>query len=413
MRVIIVSYYFPPLGLAGTARPLALANFFAARGDEVFVVTVKPIAYPAHDNSMEAEIDKRVNVIRVGSTDPARLSRFLPLGLIKKMLGRSTQQSAAATLFPDSKVGFAAPAARAVKSLVDASEPSLVITTSPPVSAHLVGIEAADLKSVRWISDWRDVWSSLPFADGDDAKMQRAEALQKQIVNAAMLVTTTSPKTAETFASKYGAATKTMFVPNGFLEDDFHEPVEMLPQTIGLYGTLNHLVGFEQIGDWLGEYSRRHASRDLRVCHTGYLDLPDVKKILNRNSLEQKFSSSGYLPHKESVAAIRRTAVNVIGLSSEFDTSFVVPSKLWEMLRAEPPLIAVLPQGNAARSILEERKFSGVVVVDTAEQFAGALAEFLGNSESSRGLRSIEMMREYQWQVQFTRLAQRIDEMMK
>ena len=83
MRVIIVSYYFPPLGLAGTARPVALANFFAARGDEVSVVTVKPIAYPAYDKSMETEIDKRVNVIRVGSTDPARLSRFLPLGLIK------------------------------------------------------------------------------------------------------------------------------------------------------------------------------------------------------------------------------------------------------------------------------------------------------------------------------------------
>ena len=412
MRVIIISYYFPPLGLAGTARPLALANFFAARGDEVIVVTVKPIAYPAYDKSMETEIDKRVSVIRVGSIDPARLSRFLPLRLIKKMLGRSAQQSAAATLFPDSKVGFAAPAARAVKSLVDEGVSNLVITTSPPVSAHLVGIEAASQDNVRWIADWRDVWSSLPFADSDDAKMQRAKALQEQIVNAAMLVTATSPKTAETFARKYDAAAKTMFVPNGFSEDDFREPVEMLPQTIGLYGTLNHLVGFEQIAEWLGEYSR-HASGDFRVCHTGYLDVPDIEKIMKSNSLEQKFSSSGYLPHRESVAAMRRSAVNVIGLSSEVDTSFVVPSKLWEMLRAEPPLIAVLPKGNAARTILEERKFPGVIVADAAEQFAGALAEFLGNSEESRGLRNAEMMREFQWKEQFNRLAQRIDEMMK
>ena len=76
MRVLVVSYYFPPLGLAGTARPVALANFLAARGHEVFVISVKAIAYPAYDDAMEAQIDPRVRVIRVGSSPIRRASNI-------------------------------------------------------------------------------------------------------------------------------------------------------------------------------------------------------------------------------------------------------------------------------------------------------------------------------------------------
>ncbi len=117
MRVLIVSYYFPPLGLAGTARPVALANFFASRGDEVFVVSVKPISYPAHDKVMESQIDPRVQVIRVGSTDPARIQHFLPMLSLKKLLGGKTKSALASSMFPDSKIGFAPGATKAVAEI--------------------------------------------------------------------------------------------------------------------------------------------------------------------------------------------------------------------------------------------------------------------------------------------------------
>ncbi|MGB5105599.1 MAG: glycosyltransferase [Candidatus Zixiibacteriota bacterium] len=413
MRIIVVSYYFPPLGLAGTARPLALANFFAARGDEVFVVTVKPISYPALDKSMEEQIDRRVTVVRVGSTDPARVSRFLPILWLKKILGKSAQKSVASTLFPDSKFGFVPGAVRAVKKLLVHDGATVVITTSPPVSAHIVGIEAARQPHVKWIADWRDIWSSLPFVDDGGERMAKAEALQKAIVESASLVTATSPKTAAALAQKYQIETKTMFIPNGFSEDDFREQIRPEPVTIGVYGTLNHLVGFEQVADWLGEYGRSNGAREFQLRHVGHLDLPELEKVLTRNSLSEKFSSTGYMPHQQSLNLIRSSAVNLIALSGEHDTSYVVPSKLWELLRAEAPLIAILPKGNAAREILEERKFPGVWIVDTAAEFAAALVETIDVNSKCRGLRGAGDFSEFEWKAQFARLAQRIDGLTK
>jgi glycosyltransferase involved in cell wall biosynthesis len=408
MRIIIVSYYFPPLGLAGTARPLALANYFAALGNEVFVVSVKPIAYPAHDESMLTQLDHRITVVRVGSTDPARLQRFLPVISLKRLLSRSAKSAAAATMFPDSKIGFVPAATRAVKRLLSPDERTLLITTSPPISAHLVGLACADESQVNWIADFRDIWSSLPLSAADSERYQKADNLLREVIGRAALVTATSPRTANTFAHNYAATSKTIFLPNGYSESDFQQTGQLEKSTIGLYGTLNDLVGFDRLAHWLGQSHQFKLQFDLKLSHIGHLDLPNLKGILSKSGLEDQFVSSGYLPHHDAVTAIRRNAVNIVSLSDQSDTSYIVPSKLWELLRAEPPLIAVLPRSNAAREILAEKKFAGVWIVDNGDELNSALESILAAPEKYRSLRTVAACSEFEWQNLFARLSDRI-----
>jgi hypothetical protein len=96
--------------------------------------------------------------------------------------------------------------------------------------------------------------------------------------------------------------------------------------------------------------------------------------MLARYGMHNDFVSIGYLPHYESIQAVRCHAANIIMLSDELDTSYIIPSKLFELLRAEPPLIAILPPGNAARLLLEEYDFSDVFVIDNAAELGNALA---------------------------------------
>lgn len=408
MRVIIVSYYFPPLGLAGVARPVALANYLARQGREVFVVSVRPIAYPAFDRVMESQIDPRVQIVRVGSTDPARLQHFLPLGPLKRILGKGKTSKLAASMFPDSKVGFVPGAVSAVEKLIAATAESLLITTSPPVSAHLVGLKCCESKSVTWLADFRDIWSSLPYTGKDREEQGRADALLQDIIGKASLLTATSPKTATSFANKGASSEKVLFVPNGFAENDFTVPADVDNGVVGLYGTLNHLIGFERLAHWLGEFAGMPGAPNINLRHTGYLDLPNIEEILKNSGLTERFRSTGYLPHPEAVAAVRRSAVNLLALSEDYDTSYVVPSKLWELLRAEPPLIAILPPGNAARTILEEHSFPGVWIADSREQFAVAMQQAIDTSHRCRGVRNARHYGDFEWTALFTRLTHRL-----
>jgi hypothetical protein len=98
--------------------------------------------------------------------------------------------------------------------------------------------------------------------------------------------------------------------------------------------------------------------------------------------MQNDFLSVGYLPHHESIQAIRCHAANIIMLSDELDTSYIIPSKLFELLRAEPPLLAILPPGNAARLLLEEYDFSDVFVIDSAAELGDALNRLRSHSST-------------------------------
>ena len=45
-RVLLISYYFPPLGLAGSGRPAQLFRGLPEKGIDCHVLTVKPAAQP-------------------------------------------------------------------------------------------------------------------------------------------------------------------------------------------------------------------------------------------------------------------------------------------------------------------------------------------------------------------------------
>ncbi|MGH7455513.1 MAG: hypothetical protein ACRENG_29435, partial [bacterium] len=103
-RVLLVAYYFPPLGMGGTQRVAKWVKYFLRLGWEVTVLTVKPIAYYAFDDSLLDEL-KGARIIRTGSLDPARL-----LYLFRRKKARRANGKGGSTswlywfLTPDAKI---------------------------------------------------------------------------------------------------------------------------------------------------------------------------------------------------------------------------------------------------------------------------------------------------------------------
>ena len=82
-KVLVVAYYFPPLGLSGVQRTLKFVKYMKNYNWEPTVVTSGNVAYFAHDNSLQKELsDTGIKVIRVsGSREPNSI--FAKLGTIK------------------------------------------------------------------------------------------------------------------------------------------------------------------------------------------------------------------------------------------------------------------------------------------------------------------------------------------
>jgi hypothetical protein len=64
-RVLIVAYFFPPLGGGGVHRPLGWARHLPALGWDVTVLASGPAGYWIHDESLSAHVPARTEVKRI------------------------------------------------------------------------------------------------------------------------------------------------------------------------------------------------------------------------------------------------------------------------------------------------------------------------------------------------------------
>lgn len=159
-NVLIISYYVPPLGRGGVKRVTKFAKYLKQFGWNPIILSVKPIAYYAFDETLERELEG-VPVIRTESLDLARILRIFGKKTIKPSfftegLSRSLLN---ALIFPDAKlpwVPFAIAEGTKLKRTI--LRPSIIFSTSPPYSVHIIGLYLARLYRVPLVVDFRDFW---------------------------------------------------------------------------------------------------------------------------------------------------------------------------------------------------------------------------------------------------------------
>src|SRR4030042_5664830 len=71
-KLLLLSYYWPPLGGPGAIRPVKFVKYLPSFGYDPFIVTRKDIAYHSYDELLIDDV-KKINVIRTETLDPARL----------------------------------------------------------------------------------------------------------------------------------------------------------------------------------------------------------------------------------------------------------------------------------------------------------------------------------------------------
>jgi hypothetical protein len=78
-KVLVVAYYFPPMGLSGVQRTLKFVKYMKNFNWDPTVITSGNVAYYAHDKYLNKELESlNVKIIRVsGTREPnSLLSKF-------------------------------------------------------------------------------------------------------------------------------------------------------------------------------------------------------------------------------------------------------------------------------------------------------------------------------------------------
>jgi hypothetical protein len=212
-RVLVIHYFFPPLGGAGVARVAKFVKFLPEHNWDVKVITCRSTWYGVLDDTFSRDIPSSVRVMR---------AREIPVGRARRrLLNPFHRLGLAGALhyigWPDEHCGWI-PAAT-INALRAAREwrPDVIFSSSYAYSAHMVALAVSKLTGVPWVADFRDEWASNPFATDRPTLLRRLDAAGERAVtkNAARTVVV-----AEWFRLDGGLSDDPVEIPNGIDEDD-------------------------------------------------------------------------------------------------------------------------------------------------------------------------------------------------
>jgi glycosyltransferase involved in cell wall biosynthesis len=340
-RVLVVAYFFPPLGGAGVQRTLKFAKYLPQHGWDPVVITTDSDAYPVADASLAREIPAGLPVTRAHELS---LFRTLARVAVHVPLPHSSLPFA----WPDDAVGWFPGAVRVAMAAVRRLAPDVIYTTSSPYTSHLVGLAVARRSGLPWVLDFRDEWSLNPYAAGLPRPVAWANRYAER---AALRQATSVVRAADYFRfadERWNAAAVTL--PNGVDEEDFADqrPASRTGRfRISYVGTL---YGKRDAAPVLAAISALVQRGEIASEH---LEMRAVGNVWNELTVPPgvHMTTTGYLPHAE---AIREMGLADVLLLYEPPGSLATTGKVFEYLASGRPVLCVAPAANRAARLVRE-----------------------------------------------------------
>lgn len=173
-RVLVLAYFFPPLGGAGVQRMLKFAKYLPASGWAPTVVTTRSTWYPAKDPSLLADLPPQARVLR--AADPGALRLLARAGSLAGPAG-------AVLGWPDEAAAWIPGAVRQAVRAARREGAEAILSSSAPLSSHLAALAVQRATGLPWVADFRDEWADNPFAHRPrpvDAVTRRAEVAVRE-----------------------------------------------------------------------------------------------------------------------------------------------------------------------------------------------------------------------------------------
>ena len=349
-HLLIIAYYFPPWGMGGVQRVAKFAKYLPEFGWDVTVIAPRAADYHNQDTSLLDEIPKSVRVERIDHVDGIMrksLGPLSPLSPFLKWLGSWRD-------LPDRHKSFAPIAAHRARELMRETPFDAVLTSSPPPSVHLAGM--ALRRDIPWIADFRDPWQALADDYGPTLFHRlKNSALHQRILKSADAVVAVTPELRKYFESDCGGSSVTV-IRNGYDEADFAGVSSQIATRAELRvvipGTFSRFSDPRPLLQGLAAYRRLPKARKLKVTHVGASMGIDPKRQIAKAGLADVLEDRGYVDHRTAIQSMLEADLLMLSYTDSRVTDVSVPGRIYEMLRAQRPIIAATPSPGALANLL-------------------------------------------------------------
>ena len=366
-KLLIITYYWPPAGGPGVQRWLKFVKYLPDFDVQPIVFVPENPTYPIVDSNLVSEVSDKAIILKTPIFEPYQLASFLSKNKTKKIssgiIPNQKKQSFLEKLMlwvrgnlfiPDARVFWVKPSVAYLEKYIRENEIDTIITSGPPHSLHLIGLELKQKMNLKWLADFRDPWTTIGYHKSlrlSQYAAKKHKQLESQVLNSADTIIVTSKTTKAEFQA---LTTKPIeVITNGF-------DVEKVDKQ-----TLDTKFSLAHIGSFLSERNPKILWESLVELCT---EIPDFKshleikligaisqevlETIEQFGLNSFLNNLGYVSHAEAVAHQRKSQVLLLIEINSEETKSILPGKLFEYMVSERPIVAIGPKDSDFAEII-------------------------------------------------------------
>jgi len=371
-KVLIITYYWPPAGGSGVQRWLKFVKYFRDFGIEPIVYTVENPQYPIEDTTLENEIPTGIEILKQPIWEPNNLFSFfgkkntVSAGFLNpnpSPIGRLLQYVRANYFIPDARKFWIKPSVKYLKKYLKENNIDLVITSGPPHSLHLIGLNLSQQLKIKWIADFRDPWTEIDYFHQlplSKKAINKHHYLEEEVLKKADAVIVVGDTMKEKYL-KYNS--KVFTITNGFDEVAEKELVDLdLKFSLTHIGLMNAdrnpKMLWEVLAEIMNENNDFATNFELKLI--GKVDASIIDDI-SRFQLTKNVQVINYVSHSKVIQYQQKSQVLLLVVNNVPNATQIITGKIFEYLMAKRPILAIAPINGDLAKIIQKTN-SGTIV---------------------------------------------------
>lgn len=367
--VLIVTYYWPPAGGPGVQRWLKFVKYLPEFNIKPIVYIPDNPNYPLIDKSLVNEVATDVTILKQPISEPYKFASMLSKNksktISKGIINETKEQTTLEKLMlyvrgnffiPDARKSWVKPSVNYLKDYLIKHNVDVLITTGPPHSLHLIGLQLKEVLNIKWFADFRDPWTTIGYHKAlklTQSSKKKHKELEAKVLQQADKIIVTSRTTKIEFEQITNKPIRV--ITNGYDTINVKETTLDAKFTIAHIGSLlskrNPKMLWRVLEDLIN--SHKDFASDFQLNIVGSIG-DDVLKTLDKFKLTPYCKNFGYVSHKEAVIFQKQSQVLLLIEIDSPDTKCIIPGKLFEYLVSNRPILAMGPVGSDVEDIIKE-----------------------------------------------------------
>ncbi|AXO79379.1 glycosyl transferase family 1 [Olleya aquimaris] len=367
-KVLIITYYWPPAGGPGVQRWLKFVKYLPEFNIEPIVYCPSNANYPILDQSLQSEVDPSITILQQPIKEPYKLAQLFSKKsktISKGIIAEKNKQSLIERLMlfvrgnffiPDARKNWVKPSVNYLSTYILDFNIDTIITSGPPHSLHLIGLQLQQKLGVKWIADFRDPWTSIGYHK--QLKLTKTSAkkhknLEYKVLNSANQIIVTSPSTKTEFEQITNQPISV--ITNGYDKE------EVVVNQLDKKFTLSHIGSLlsKRNPEVLWKVLQDLKQEDQDFANQFQLNLvgsvgEEILQSIAKFDLTNSLNNVGYLTHIEAIEYQKKSQLLLLIEINSEDTKAIIPGKIFEYMVANRPIIAIGPKGADVASIIKD-----------------------------------------------------------